>query len=427
MTDGSQRILQAVEAGFERQIAFLEALVRFPSLRGREGAAQDFVEAALGKRGYAVERFRTDSSLIGIHPAFSPATIDYSDSWNLVGRREPPEGQGGGRSLALHAHVDVVPPGPEARWTRPPFEPMREGDWLTGREAGDMKAGLSAAVFALDAIAAAGLALAGPVQVQSAVEEEMTGNGAATVLARGNRADAILIAEPTGERLVRANAGVLKWGIAVWGKPGHPREPESGRSAIDLAIRLVAHLKQLEAKWIAERARHPLFAGIANPVAMTVGTIQGGEWIASMPSECRIEGRIGFYPGEDPQARAREFERFVAQAAADDPAFAGEQPRLEWVGVMHAGYELAPGGDAEQALAEAHAQVNGRPLPSYVMTAYLDGAVFAVHGGMPALVYGPVTENVHGLDERVSLSSLLRVTKTIALFAATWCGTAPAA
>jgi acetylornithine deacetylase/succinyl-diaminopimelate desuccinylase-like protein len=49
-------------------------------------------------------------------------------------------------------------------------------------------------------------------------------------------------------------------------------------------------------------------------------------------------------------------------------------------------------------------------------------AVFAIHGGMPALVYGPVAENVHALDERVSLPSLSRVTKTIALFAAGWCG-----
>lgn len=56
------------------------------------------------------------------------------------------------------------------------------------------------------------------------------------------------------------------------------------------------------------------------------------------------------------------------------------------------------------------------------MTAYLDSAIFANHGGMPALVYGPVAENVHALDERVSLSSLLRVTKTVALFAANWCG-----
>ena len=39
------------------------------------------------------------------------------------------------------------------------------------------------------------------------------------------------------------------------------------------------------------------------------------------------------------------------------------------------------------------------------------------------MVYGPIAENFHAIDERVSLSSLLRVTQTIALLAAEWCGT----
>ena len=223
---------------------------------------------------------------------------------------------------------------------------------------------------------------------------------------------------------MRANSGVLKFGITIHGVPAHPRDPERGRSAIDLTLRLVAHLKRLEEQWIAERVPNPLFAPIANPVALTVGTITGGEWIASVPSECRIEGRVGFYPGEDPRARAREFERFVAAATSSDPAFqTGTPPLIEWVGHMQAGYQLAPGSDAERSLAVAHRLVNeGRDLSSYVMTAYLDSAVFAVHAGIPALVYGPVAENVHAIDERVSLSSLLRVTKAIALFAADWCG-----
>jgi acetylornithine deacetylase len=422
MNEQARRILEAVEEGFEAQVGFLAELAGFASMRNREAGVQNFVGDALQARGYRTERFRTERGPAG-HPAFSPATVDYAESWNVVGLRD---GAGGGRSLALNAHVDVVPAGPLPRWTRPPFRPTRDGDWLYGRGTGDMKAGLSAAIFALDAIAAAGLALCAPVQIQSVVEEEMTGNGAATVLAKGYRADAILIAEPTDEQLVRANSGVVKFAITVEGVPTHPREPERGRSAIDLAVRMIGHLKRLEERWIAERLAHPLFAAIANPVALTVGTIQGGEWIASVPSECRIEGRVGFYPGDDPRARIGEFERFVREAAQGDAAFTGA-PAVEWVGVVQGGYELVPGSDAERALAAAHGEANGgRDLPAYVMTAYLDAAVFALHGGMPALVYGPVAENVHAADERVSLSSLKRVTKTVALFAAAWCGVAAA-
>jgi acetylornithine deacetylase len=422
MTSATDRIIAAVDRLFDEQVEFLETLVRFRSLRNEEAAAQDFIAAALAERGFAVDRFRTDASRIGRHPAFSPATVAYDESWNIVGRK--PAAGSGGRSLAFNSHVDVVPAGSSHRWTAPPFEPVRDGDWLYGRGAGDMKAGLTASIFALDAIAAAGLSLCGAVQVQSVVEEEITGNGAATAFALGFTADAILSPEPTDEQLVRANAGVIKFRLETKGRPAHPREPESGQSAIDLMIRLIGHLRTLERKWIAERQDKHLFKDLANPVALTIGTINGGDWIASIPSDCVAEGRIGFYPGEDPKVRAAEFEAFVERIQTEDAAFAGERlVTLTWVGVMHAGYKLAEGTTAEAGLRAAHAATHaGADLPSYVMACYLDAAVFSVHGNIPALVYGPVAENIHGIDERVSLASLRRVTKTLALFVAEWCG-----
>ena len=90
---------------------------------------------------------------------------------------------------------------------------------------------------------------------------------------------------------------------------------------------------------------------------------------------------------------------------------------------MHAGYELTSGTEAEACLRDVHRVVNdGQELSSMVMPAYLDAAIFAVHGKVPALVYGPISENIHGIDERVSLPSVRRVTKALALFAADWCG-----
>ncbi|MEW9614680.1 ArgE/DapE family deacylase [Shinella sp. S4-D37] len=415
------RIAAAVDRLFEEEVQFLETLVRFKSLRNEETAAQDFIATGLRERGYAVDRLRTDAALIGKHPAFSPATVDYAESWNVVGRKA---GSGGGRSLAFNSHVDVVPAGSDRRWTVPPFEPARDGDWLYGRGAGDMKAGLVASIFALDAIAAAGLSLRGDVQVQSVVEEEITGNGAATLFAAGFTADAVVSPEPTDEQLVRANAGVIKFRLETRGRPAHPREPESGQSAIDLMIRLIGHLRTLERKWTDEREGKRWFGDLANPVALTIGTINGGDWIASIPSDCVAEGRIGFYPGEDPQVRAAEVEAYLRHIQTEDRTLSGEGlVRLTWVGVMHAGYELAEDGEAEKTLRAAHAATHaGTALPSYVMACYLDAAVFSVHGNIPSLVYGPIAENIHGIDERVSLSSLKRVTQTLALFAADWCG-----
>lgn len=422
MTSPEDRILQAVDHLFEEQVEFLSKLVSYRTLREEEAEAQDFLAAALAKQGYEVVRFCTDATQIGKHPAFSPATIDYRSSWNIVGLR--PAQRRGGRSLAFNSHMDVVPAASAARWSSPPFTARRDGDWLYGRGSGDMKAGLSASLYALAAISHAGLTLRGDVQIQSVVEEEITGNGAATAFVNGFTADAIVSAEPTDEHLVRANSGVMKFRLTTRGRPAHPREPDSGQSAIDLMIKLMDHLRILERKWIGEAKGRRGFETIANPVALTFGTITGGDWIASIPSDCVVEGRIGFYPGEDPQARAAEFEAFVATMKNDDSAFAGgDLVDIDWVGVMHAGYELAEGSSAEACLQFAHRRAQGgKALSSSIMTAYLDAAIFAVHGNIPSLVYGPVAENIHGIDERVSLSSLKRVTKTLALFTADWCG-----
>lgn len=258
------------------------------------------------------------------------------------------------------------------------------------------------------------------------IEEETTGNGAATVLAKGYRADAVLTSEPTDERLVRANTGVMKFAVTVQGVPAHPLEVACGRSAIDIAIRVIDHLRRLEARWIAQRPAAPAeLVAVNNPIALTIGTISGGEWLASVPSACRFEGRIGFYPGEDMPRREEELETCLADAFREDSFLANcPAPEIEWVGVKQSAFVLAPGGAAESCLSAAHALANpsGKPLESFLMPCYLDAAVFALHGGMTNLVYGPVAERIHAVDERVNLPSLLRVTKTIALFAAEWCG-----
>jgi acetylornithine deacetylase len=99
MTAANDRIIASVDRHFDDQVRFLEDLVRFRSLRNEETEAQGFIESALKQRGFTISRFRTDASQIGRHPAFSPATVDYWNSRNVVGRKTGKET--GARSLAL--------------------------------------------------------------------------------------------------------------------------------------------------------------------------------------------------------------------------------------------------------------------------------------------------------------------------------------
>ena len=254
-------ILAAVEANFEAQVAFTQDLIRFPSLRGQEHTAQDFVFTAMQERGLAMDRWAIEVADIEGHPGFSPVKVDYTNAINVVGTHRPRAETG--RSLILNGHIDVVPVGPLDMWSRPPFEPHRDGDWLYGRGGADMKAGLAANLFALDALKSLGLQPAARLHVQSVTEEECTGNGALSCLVRGYRAEAAIIPEPEDDKLVRANTGVLWFRVHVKGAPVHVRDAGAGANAIEACFGVIQALRQLEAEWNTRKAGMHAFRGPA--------------------------------------------------------------------------------------------------------------------------------------------------------------------
>ena len=99
---------------------------------------------------------------------------------------------------------------------------------MYGRGACDMKSGTIGALYALDAIKAAGLRPTARIHFQSVIEEESTGVGALSTLQRGYRADACFIPEPTSGRMVRSQVGVIWFRLKVRGHPVHVFEAGSG-------------------------------------------------------------------------------------------------------------------------------------------------------------------------------------------------------
>lgn len=413
-------ILEAVDEAFDRQIKLTQEFIRFKSLRGCEGALQDHVFRLLASRGFEMERFSMERADIERHPGGAPFTDEHSAAPIVVGTHRPREELG--RSLILQAHVDVVPTGPQEMWRHPPFEPVVEGDWLYGRGGGDMKAGWVANISALDALKSLGLQPAATVYVQSVVEEESTGNGALMTHLRGYDADAALIPEPEDEKLVRANVGVIWFRVKVRGYPVHVREMASGTNAIDAIYRVIGALRELEEKWNAAKSSHRYFARETHPINLNVGKIEGGDWASSVPAWCSIDCRIGLYPGVAAKDAAAIIRDYVADFAKADAYLSANPPEIEFNGFFAEGYVLEPGSAAESTLAEAHAAAAGKPLASFVTPGYLDARVYALYGKIPALCYGPIAENIHGFDERVSLSSVRKITAAIALFVAGWCG-----
>ncbi len=416
----SNDILKAVDEGFEKQLAWTADLVRMPSLRGQEHLAQDQVHESLNERGYEMDRWSIDVSEIEDHPGFSPVKVDYTNAVNVVGTHRPKEGTG--RSLILNGHIDVVPEGPHDMWSRDPYDPHVEGDWMYGRGSGDMKAGLAANIFALDALKSLGYQPAATVHVQSVTEEECTGNGALSCLVRGYKADAAIIPEPEDDMLVRANVGVIWFRVNVRGLPVHVRDAGSGANAIEACFPLISALRKLEVRWNEVKSSHKHFTNLDHPINFNVGKIEGGDWASSVPAWCSFDCRIAIFPGWNPAEKAGEIEACIREAASDVPFLANNLPEVEWNGFFAEGYVLEEGSEAEKTLGQAHAKSYGNSLESFVTTGYLDGRVFVLYDDCPCLVYGPYSENIHGYDERVSISSVKRVTGTIALFTAEWCG-----
>ena len=411
-------IISAVDARFDEQVDFVTELTRFPSLRGQEATAQDFMAAAYRFRGLTVDRFKVELDDIAHLPGFSPVTISYENAWNVVGAHRASNTSG--KSLILNGHIDVVPTGPKDLWSNDPFSPHVDSGWLYGRGSGDMKAGLGCALYAIDALHATGHQPAADVYLQSVVEEECTGNGALACLARGYRADAALIPEPSGGSLSLAQVGVMWFQVKVRGRPVHVAYAGSGANAIEACIPIIAALHELESRWNADK--HPAFEHLEHPINFVVSRIEGGDWTSSVPAWCTFDMRVGVYPGADLEQARLEIEATVRTASLNDSFLSNHPPMVEYHGFQAEGYVLEGADEAKALLGDCHQQVTGRELDGVSMTATTDARFFGLYADTPALVYGPHSEHIHGFDERVNLDSTREVTKAIALFVANWCG-----
>ncbi|MEO1293806.1 MAG: M20/M25/M40 family metallo-hydrolase, partial [Pseudomonadota bacterium] len=180
----------------------------------------------------------------------------------------------------------------------------------------------------------------------------------------------------------------------------------------------------------APACRHPEFAGHAHALNLNVGRIAGGDWTSAVPAWCTLDIRMGLFPGQDMASAKAEIEATILEAAKAQSFLKTNPPTIVYHGFHAEGYALAddrtPGAQAAiAALATAHETVIGTPLERRPSTATTDARFFGLYGAMPALVYGPTAEAIHGFNERVDLESLRRATQTIALFVSSWCGLEP--
>jgi acetylornithine deacetylase len=410
----------------EWAIETLSGLVRHPTMLGAEESGQEHLAGIMEELGLAVRFEPIALAEIVDRPGFSPVDWKLEGKRNLVGVHAPETERG--RSLVLNGHIDVVPPAPETLWTTPPFVPRLERggedgeDWLFGRGAGDMKGGTVSYLWALAALRDTGREPAGRVICQSPVEEECTGNGTLSLLARGYAGDACVIPEPFAETVLTHQVGVVWFQVRLLGRTTHVLGAGRGVNAIERSQLVIAALRELEAE-VNRRDRIPeAYRDVDHPINLNTGTMHGGDWASTVAGECVTRFRFGLFPGESLAELRRRVEERVAAVAAGDPWLSEFPPRVEWVGFQAEGCASRLDGDFGRELRTAHAAWRGSPPADLRATCTTDVRFFELYHGVPATCYGPRAENIHGVDERVSIDSMQRVAEVLATFVQSWCG-----
>jgi acetylornithine deacetylase len=422
MDETQSRALKKVDENWEREVGFLRGLVGRSSTLGGEAVVQRFVAEELREMDLEPDVWQIDHAEIARLPGYSPVEWSYEGRPNVdaVWRSS----SGGGRSVLLNGHVDVVPATPEHHWSFDPWGGEVADGRMYGRGAADMKGGVAAMVYAVRALREAGVELSGDLTLETVIEEECTGNGALAARARGYAADAAIIPEPFGRRLLEAQVGVLWARVTVKGRGAHAERASASVNAVLKTCLLLDAVKELEQRVNDPVNRHPLFEDIEHPLNYNVGIVRGGDWASSVPEECVFEVRLACYPGENLEEVSSRFSEHLLEAAKGDPWLSENPPEVSFYAFRAEGCVVDRGEPLVQTLQRCHQEVTGEKPSFFSFTGTTDARFFNLYHGIPVTCYGPVGANLHAPDEWVDLESVREVTKVLTLAIMDWCGVA---
>jgi acetylornithine deacetylase len=416
-----QAIADAVAALQPRIVAALQELVRIPSQTGQEGAAQEVVARMMRDCGLDVDVWEPDRTALAPYAESITLNGDFAGRPNVVGVLR---GSGEGRSLILNGHIDTVEIGDENAWRFPPLGGEIVDGRLYGRGACDMKGGLVANLFAVNALREAGFSPIGDVYVQSTISEEDGVAGALAAILRGFVADAALISEPTTLAIVPAHGGSLMFRLHVPGLSAHAGVRDEGVSAIEKFAHLHRGLLEFEARRSRE-ITHPLYATMRNKAPINVGTIRGGSWPSSVPEWLVAEGRAGLVPGEELETFKAVLAAKIAELAAADPWLSDHPPEIEWLTGQFEPSDVPVDSPLVVTLGRTWQRVTASPPRIEAVPYGADMRHFVLTGGMPCVMFGAGDARVaHAPDESIPLADLFTAITTISVFIAEWCGVA---
>lgn len=418
MDEELRKVRKWIKGNQVKATRLLQQLVQEGSVRGKEAAAQAIIIEKCRELGLQLDIWEIGDKTLTNHPAYCSDRKDYTGNPNVVGILR---GTGGGKSLILNGHIDVVPENNLAEWEHDPFSGFIQEGKLYGRGSTDMKGGTVALLLALEAIINAEIKLKGDIIFQSVIEEESGGAGTLAAVLRGYRADGAIIPEPTNLKIFPKQQGSMWFRVTVKGRAAHGGTRYEGVNAIEKGIAVINQLSELE-KVRNSRIIDPLYKNIPIPIPINIGKIHGGDWPSSVPDICIIEGRIGVAPDEEMSKVQAELEHALQELGNKDDWFKENPTTVEWYGGRWIPGDLEADHPLLTALETSYLIVTGTSPVIEASPWGTDGGVLSKIGEIPVVIFGPgVTEVAHDANEYIVLEDLFTSAEIIATTILHWC------
>jgi acetylornithine deacetylase len=389
-----------------------------------EAALQQALADRLAAAGAEIDLWEPAPEDVTGHP-LSVDGIGFAGRPQLAARLR---GSGGGRSLLLNGHIDVVPARREDGWDHDPFDPQVVDGRIVGRGACDMKGGIAAMVLAAEVLAEHGC-LCGDLVVCTNTDEESSGVGGLACARRGVSADYAIVTEPSGLEVWPACRGTVYCTIGIPGRAGHaeqehPHWRDGGAvNAVDKGRFLLEGVDRLRREWRTRvDLRHPL---LDPPDVVATRFVADAGWHVTIPDHAEVDLSVLILPQ---QADARgwttdaqaEVEGFLRRWCDTDSWLAAHPPTFRWHTEVNPS-EMPVDAPSVRALLGANAAL-GLPLGLGGLGSWYDGATFALETGTPALMYGPRSIDwAHTVGEHVFVDDLVACAKGIAVAARRLC------
>ncbi|WP_027483089.1 ArgE/DapE family deacylase [Deinococcus pimensis] len=298
------------------------------------------------------------------------------------------KGSGGGRSLILCAHLDIV--GTEGM--EEPFTPVVRDGRMYGRGTYDMKGGLAACLLAL--LDTKNANLRGDVILTAVADEEHASLGIQAVLRRLT-ADAAIVAEPTELDVCVAHKGFTWHEITTFGRAAHGSRPDLGVDAVTHMGRVLGQLETLS-RDLAAREPHPLLGH----GSVHASLISGGQELSSYPERCTLMVERRTLPGETPETVTREIDALL-DGLRHDADFRAEH-RLT---LTRDAFGVSADEPIARSLRQAAADELGMAPRVTGLPFWMDSAFLAA-AEIPTVVFGPCGAGAHATEEWVDLASV---------------------